>query len=287
LDEDMNDTSRRRFIVRSTAALCLLGLLPGIATARTITSINEAINMAGRLRMLSQRITKTYCQIGLGVLPEQAQKILGNSINLFAEHIAALIEYAPTDEIRSTYADLNSAWLEYRKQAAAPPTPEGARKMAVLNEDVLRLAHLGTTQLELYSGSSVGRLINISGRQRMLSQRLAKFYMLRYWGINSPDMERESRVARGEFVTALDALSKAPENTKVISGELELARIQWMFFDEALKSQKGGGKDAIDAQNVATTSERILEVMDRITGMYARLTAPEPPAASSVGKKRK
>lgn len=279
---------QRRGLIKLALGGMLLASLPGHgAWAAEIPNINEAINKAGRLRMLSQRIAKTYCLVGQNILPGPSAKILNGSMTLFAEHLAELKAFAPTEEIRSTYGDLGAAWQEYRKVAAAPPTLQGARKIAVLNEDVLRLAHLGTTQLELHSGSGVGRLINISGRQRMLSQRLAKFYMLRHWGITSPDMDREARVARGEFVSALDALSKAPENSKAIATELDLAKMQWVFFDDALNAQKGGGKDDIDAQNVATTSERILEVMDRITGMYARLTQPEPAAATAKAPVKK
>jgi nitrate/nitrite-specific signal transduction histidine kinase len=263
----------------------VLALTAARAWAKPIADINEAINKAGRLRMLSQRIAKVYCQIGQGILPDAARKILAASISLYDEHLESLRAYAPTPDIRATYDELASAWRGYRDVAAAPPTPAGAKQVAVLNENVLRLAHLGTTQLELHSGSNLGRLINISGRQRMLSQRLAKFYMLRHWGITSPEMDSEARVARGEFISALDALGKAKENTTAIAGELELAKVQWLFFDQALQSQRGGGKDDTDAQNVATTSERILEVMDRITGMYAKLNAGPAPAKAPEKKR--
>jgi len=268
---------RRQFLKLSLAGL-LLGLPMARASAKPVADINEAINKAGRLRMLSQRIAKVYCQIGQGILPDQARKILATSLTLFDEHLESLQDYAPTAEIVTTYSELANAWRDYRRVATAPPTPAGGKQLATLNENVLRLAHLGTTQLELHSGTNLGRLINISGRQRMLSQRMAKFYMLRHWGIATPEMDGEARVARGEFISALDALGKARENTSAIAGELELAKVQWLFFDQALQAQSGGGKQDTDAQNVATTSERILEVMDRITGMYARLVAGKSPA---------
>lgn len=284
----MQDNPRRTFLTYALGGL-ILGLSAAPGWAKPIADINEAINKAGRLRMLSQRIAKAYCQIGQGILADAARKILANSLSLYDEQLDSLRAYAPTPDIRATYDELATAWRGYREVAAAPPTLAGAKQVAVLNESVLRLAHLGTTQLELHSGSNLGRLINISGRQRMLSQRLAKFYMLRHWGISSSEMDSEARVARGEFISALDALGKAKENTSAIAGDLELAKVQWLFFDQALQSQRGGGKDDAEAQNVATTSERILEVMDRITGMYARLSvaaAPAQPATRAETKRR-
>jgi len=269
--------ARRQFLL-GLGGMCVAAMLPaGTAWAAAITDIGDAINKAGRLRMLSQRMAKAYCQIGQGILPERSPRILAVSQQLFRDHLAELKAYAPTADIKESYAELDKLWQQYQTLVSGKPNLDDARRIAILNEDVLRTAHLATTQLELHSASSVGRLINIAGRQRMLSQRMAKFYMFRQWGIKSPAMEQEAQLARREFISALDALGRAPENDNAIKNELDLARMQWLFFDEALKQQDVGGKDMMTyATNVATTSERLLEVMDRTTGHYARLSASTP-----------
>ncbi|MDP2433786.1 MAG: type IV pili methyl-accepting chemotaxis transducer N-terminal domain-containing protein [Pseudomonadota bacterium] len=271
--------TRRQFLL-GMAGVGVASLLPvDMAAAADITDIGDAINKAGRQRMLSQRMAKAYCQIGLGILPGRSEKILSSSKQRFSDQLAELKAYAPTADIKETYAELDKLWQQYSKLLSGKPNLDNARLIATLNEDVLRSAHLATTQLELHAASNVGRLINIAGRQRMLSQRMAKFYMFRQWGIKSPSLDQEAQLARREFLSALDALGKAPENDKPITNELELARMQWLFFDEALKQQDVGGKDMMTyATNVATTSERLLEVMDRITGHYARISAASAPA---------
>ncbi|MBM3153568.1 MAG: hypothetical protein FJZ96_15400 [Chloroflexi bacterium] len=246
-----------------------------------IANLNEAINKAGRMRMLSQRMAKAYFQLGQGILPDASRRLLDASIKLYQEHLEDLKAYAPSSDIQATYAELETIWLRYRQLLASTPGLEPARRIAEVNEDALRVAHLGTTQLELHSTSSVGRLVNISGRQRMLSQRMAKFYMMRRWGIGGPTMDSEAQVARREFMSALDALERAPENTPKIRQELELARTQWLFFEQALRQERIGDKDSAYAANVATTSERILEVMDRVTNLYAKLPGSAPLSAPS------
>lgn len=275
-----NAQSARRQFLLGMAGLGVATLLPtSVARAAAISDIGDAINKAGRQRMLSQRMAKAYCQIGLDILTDRSRKILETSRQRFSEQLAELKAYAPTSDVKESYAELDQLWRRYQTLLSGKPNLDNARQIATINEDVLRVAHLATTQLELHAASNVGRLINVAGRQRMLSQRMAKFYMFRQWGITSPSMDQEAQLARREFVSALDALVKAQENDTPIKNELELARMQWLFFDEALKQQDVGGKDMMTyATNVATTSERLLEVMDRVTGHYARISAATPPA---------
>ena len=283
----MPNLLRRDFLVRSVI-LCAASVVPAQpARAAAITNLNEAINKAGRLRMLSQRMAKAYCQIGLNILTDKSRHILAVSVNLYQEHLDELKAFAPSADIKATYADLGANWQLYRQLLIGTPSLNNAQLIAQINEDALRVAHLGTTQFELSSPTSVGRLINISGRQRMLSQRLAKFYMFRQWGISTPGMDAEMQIAKREFVSALNALDHAPENTGKISGELSMARTQWIFFENALQEQNVGKKNPHDATNVATTSERILEMMDRVTELYGQLPASAPVAAPATRPARR
>lgn len=265
----MNPDIRRREFLLAAAGLALC--LTSVPSWAAIGDIQEAINKAGRMRMLSQRMAKLYCQLGMGVLPEKSKKILDASMQLYREHLAELKAFAPTPDVKSSYEDLERIWRQYEPLLAGKPNQTDARKIATVNEEALGIAHLATTQLELQAGSSVGRLINIAGRQRMLSQRLAKFYMFRQWGVATPEMMKQAQIAQREFISALQALNRAPENTIKIRNELELAATQWLFFEQALQQQGVDTQDLSYATDVATTSERILEAMDRTTGLYARL----------------
>jgi hypothetical protein len=142
-----------------------------------------------------------------------------------------------------------------------------------LSDEVLALAQTATVQLEGLSGTGVGHLVNISGRQRMLSQRMAKFYQAINWGTASSDALIKLTNARDEFLKIMTELMTSPKNSPAINAELALAQQQWVFFDQALKSSIVDINDKMRfATNVATTSERILETMDGITGMYEQLT---------------
>ena len=113
--------------------------------------------------------------------------------------------------------------------------------------------------------------INKAGRQRMLSQRVAKFYLARAWGAAVPNAEAEIDKARAEFVQALDLLANAPEATGPIQREIELARNQWVFYESAIAQRGVDSAVPERSGNVFVSSENILTVMDKVTGLYARL----------------
>ena len=117
--------------------------------------------------------------------------------------------------------------------------------------------------------SDINAAINKAGRQRMLSQRMAKFYQALSWNVAPANGNTELEKARQEFVAALRELTSAPENTAAIKDELALGQQQWLFFENALTQRGGDRKTA--ALNVATTSERLLEVMNTVTGLYEKL----------------
>lgn len=231
--------------------------------------LSGAINKAGRQRMLTQRIVKAYCQLGLRVQPDKSRVILEKSVSLFDAQLAELRQYSFTPDIQDALAKEAALWGEFRAIALAPVSHDGAKKLMEQNEALLQAAHKATMLLESASGTKSGKLVNLAGRQRMLSQRLAKFYMLRRWGFSQPEIASGIEQAQNEFGGALQTLADAPGKTMQIQQELDLAKIQWIFFKNAL-TQHDSGADLMYASNVATSSEHILELMDDIAALYEK-----------------
>jgi hypothetical protein len=267
---------QRRPVLASLATLAVsaTGLSwPHLASAQ-VRDIFDAINKAGRQRMLSQRMAKAYLAIGQDVLNQQADRVLSQSLGLFDRQLVELRTFAPTPEIRTTYNQLESAWGELKTSlVGAPPSKAGAERLLPQVEQVLALANRGTVQLEATVGKPVAKLVNVSGRQRMLSQRMASLYLSSSWNIRATEAGPELNRARDEFSKAHDSLVAAPESNDAIKTELGLVNTQFAFFDSSLRQLRAGQPVERAMRDVFTTSERILEVMDKVTGMYARLAA--------------
>ena len=260
--------------MRCFRGVVLLMLIPGLAFSGAVPAAGEteldyasAINIAGRQRMLSQRISKSYLQVGLGANPELSRFQLQASIDQFDEQLRTLDEFAPNGDIGAAVREVADQWQSFRDKALTPPARTDAEQLLRMDETLLLACEHVVQLLEEASGSQQGRLVNTAGRQRMLSQRLAKFYMAVAAGVGTPAASEQMQIARAEFIEALDTLSAAEVNTAGIRDKLEAVGQQWIWFESALNMQDDSSYPLI----VSDASEKILVLMESLTSMYASL----------------
>lgn len=245
----------------------------------------DAVNRAGQLRMLSQRYVKALALRAASGSRQRADDGLAETLQRLQTNLDRLAALPLAEPAAALLAATRKAWqtLVQVTGSAATGTGTGAASAgragipsaaALLEADQLAEALLDqadalTAALGRASGRRSLALINLCGRQRMLSQRLAKQALLAGLLDGEAGAAQASAAARTvhDFETALAALEQAPLATDAIRATLAQARGQWQRLLDGLR--RAAGPDAAAGRGVlARESEALLASFEALTSLY-------------------
>lgn len=225
----------------------------------------EAVNMSGLQRMLSQRIAKSYLMLGQRVSVQEATKQRETSIALFESNLKELKAYAPTPEMNEGLKKVETVWIGYKKRVLQTPSREEALTVIRQSDEVLKLSESVVKMVQEYSKVSSARLVNISGRQRMLSQRIAKLYLTKSWGLTYEGLDQDLTTAINDYENALAELTASPLNTDEIKQGLGKVQGIWKFSKSGFALSN---ENLYVPTAIANTTENLLKHMQAITKQY-------------------
>jgi len=243
----------------------LLFLIAGsFVSAIEIKNLSEAVDVAGKQRMYTQRMLKDYAMIGLqnsfGNPQEDLKKIMAN----FENHLDSLIAFNTEAKTGESLQKVKKMWGPIKAALNEPPQKEKAGKMQEDLEALLKQSNEAVGLFAKQTGKASGEIINISGRQRMLSQRMASLYMLKVWGVDDPQFKEKMNKSMKLFKDSLHRLMQSDMNTPEITALLKKAEKSFKFFEIMNKSQS----KFIPAL-IYKKSNEILKDMNTATGLYA------------------
>lgn len=236
----------------------------------------SAVNIAGRQRMLSQRMAKAYLMLGQGIAADDARTILRESINQFESQLAALKAFQPTPMVRSAIVNLDTAWTKCKALLAATPNKGGAVDLYDANEALQKAAHSVTLAYGEGTAAPLDHLVSIAGRQRMLSQRMAKFYFYRTWDLYDSPADMELHLSRAHFTAVLIQLESSPLVSAQIKAGVARIRREWEPYQQVLFASREPTKMRRDAARVAELSERVLSVTEEVVAQLVEQAQGAP-----------
>jgi hypothetical protein len=226
----------------------------------------EAINRAGQFRMLSQRIAKLHALQAAGATPPQG--LLEDSCARVEANLAALAKSLA----QATYGDLLDAvaapWRSLQGALAAVADTARLAEIDALAERMLLQADRLVNALEVTGVATRLHVINVCGRQRMLSQRLAQQALLSVLlrGDAAAAAGAEADKAAVEFEQALAYLDAAPLSSREIRESLdEAGRLGAAMAKARAKAKSADGQKAL-----GETSEALLALFEQLTERYER-----------------
>ena len=241
----------------------LLLLTTGV-WAIEIKNLAQAVNEAGRQRMLTQRMLKDYAMIGIGNIFGNPKEDLKKVTAMFEDHLQGLTAFATDPETKKSLEEQRKLWEPIKKMLEEAPTKEKAKELQGKLDALLKAANTTTVLFAKQTGKKSGEIINISGRQRMLSQRMANLYMLKVWGIDDPKFKEKMSAAMKLFGDSLEKLIKSDLNTDEIKKLLARVKKNFMFFQVMNRSQS-----RFIPSLIYKKSNEILKDMNTVTGLYA------------------
>jgi len=254
------------------------------------------INLAGRQRMLTQRIAKSACLAQLGINSDENRAMISDAMDTFSETLTALRDGSPSVGMRAeTDPDVLQELGRVAKlwsgfSATVTPASEGPlseRDFQTLRADnvpLLMQMHKAVAALETAKATQsmspeLARLINVAGKQRMLTQRAVKDACFVLEGTD-PVADRSALQATvAEFESSLADLIAGqsergilPAPTWEIQAQLELVRTLWSEIAPGLHIIAGGQAPTVDTlKGIATKSEEVLFEMNNAVWIYEHL----------------
>lgn len=259
----MNNKKIHTMIGPMLTLLCFMFAGPAKAD---IASPEEALYKASNVRMLTQRILKNYTLVGQGIRARKAKSELSANIDTFEAQLTELKAYAEDDTSRTNLRAVSTLWEKIKPELTAAPEKNKVEAIREQSEALLQNTAQVIASLNEFSHPTNGFLIDLTGRQAMLSQRIAGTYALMAWGYE--EKYRQSyESSYTDFIKTMELIEGVdPTNIDVPKSDAALKKIKRQF-----KRVKPANGDTFVPSLVDRSSEKLLNSINTITSLYAGL----------------
>ncbi len=269
---------KKLLTVTALSSCLVLGLYaqtPAKAETPTTQSVNQSanvINLAGKQRMLTQKMSKELLMIAKGINVEKNKKELQKTMALFDKTLKGLIEgdkslnlpATQNKEILEQLKVVSNLWESFKKSIEA----KDLQKVAQQNLPLLKNMNKAVGMFAKQSGSKLSPemadTINRAGKQRMLTQKMTKELLLIANGIDvEKNRENIKKTAELFEKTLNDLIAKCKDDK--IKAQLEVVSKIWAEYAPIIKNVDTSESALKKADELNMT---LLKNMNKAVKMY-------------------
>jgi hypothetical protein len=249
--------------------------------------LKKTINLSGKQRMLTQLMAKLALQVDVNIKKDESLKRLKKISDLYDNMLKAFKEGNSDLGIKKTTNAkvikqirlVEKAWNPFYKEVnqliEGKNSKEALTYIVEKNEDLLKVSNdlvkvfESTNSSENYLEKARLHIVNVAGRQRMLTQKMTKEKLLILKGEKKYDSKLKETVAL--FDDSLTALIKGdskkmiskPSNEKIIA-QLKVVSKLWSELKPLYEKKKNSAKELA---TIVTKNPLLLKEMNSMVKM--------------------
>jgi len=231
-------------------------------SAVEISSIGQAIDTAGKQRMLSYRILKDYVMLSMESEYKDPKKSMEESLKTFKESEAALVRYVKDTEIQSLFSEVEKNFAVMKMMISNPFKKTEGEEYLRKTIKLKSASHQIVLALQKKSGKKSTEILNKIGGLRAISQKINAIYLLKTMGVTSDFIEKSMKDTMIIFADTLDSLGKAELASAEMQKKLTKMKKIYRFFQVMNES------DNYVPTIVSKKSSKMLKYANELTKLY-------------------
>jgi len=224
----------------------------------------KLMNIAAKQRMLSQRIAKDYLYIHKNIAINKTKKELKISLASFFKSHKQLVSSIQNEEIKNLLEFVELSSNDFNKTIHQKFTLDNAQLILDLSESMLEGSQYVVNSLKDSIKIEESKIIEMAGKQRMLAQRIAKYYIAYQIGIKDENTVRSMKQTVSEFNENLTIMLSNKNNTPLLIKKVNEINKLWKIVHKFYNNIEKGGLPLI----VFNSTDKITKKMNEITQLY-------------------